>query len=96
MRATFIPSFFPKPLACTLAVSCKRLRTVVAQAMSRPEQELAQPVFPSAPGVPRGPATNQLGSPGVPHRATLVSRTEPEPWKLPFSRGPAEAPSMPL
>ena len=32
MRATFIPSFFPKPPASTLAVSCKRLRESLGEA----------------------------------------------------------------
>jgi hypothetical protein len=48
MRATFIPSFFPKSPACTLAVSCERLRTVVA-AITRHAERRRRPCLPMPP-----------------------------------------------
>src|SRR6266511_1790768 len=45
---------FPEAPACTHAVSCKRLRTVVAQTMSWTKTKACAAGFPSAPRSPRG------------------------------------------
>jgi hypothetical protein len=91
MRATFIPSFFPEAPRLYSRGELQALEDGGGAGYGPTRTRACAAGFSHPrPGVPRGPATNQLSSPGARHGATLVPRTEPEPGKLPFNTGLAE------
>jgi hypothetical protein len=64
MRATFIPSFFPKPSACTLVVSCKQLENGGGAGYEPTRTRACAAGFPIRAWSPKGAGHQRAGLAG--------------------------------